>query len=155
MNSMKPAPPDVEQLRQDAHVVAQSCAGFRARAVSRKITQHFDAAMRGAGLTPMQFTLLVALHAAEPRSITDVAEAIGADRTTMTRNIAVLEKEGLLTVAPPGPDRRRALRLTAAGEAKLAAAMPLWRRAQDTLADRLGEDWPRVFENFEAVLRRL
>ena len=61
------------------------------------------------------------------------------DRTTLTRNLRPLEREGLIKIVP-GPDRlTRAVTLTSSGEKKLLAALPLWDQAQRYMAKKLGQ----------------
>ena len=53
------------------------------------------------------------------------------DRTTLTANLKPLERRGLVAVAVDSADKRsRRLSLTEAGRSVLAAAVPIWKRAQ-------------------------
>jgi DNA-binding MarR family transcriptional regulator len=63
--------------------------------------------------------------------IAELAEGMVMDRTTMTRTIAPLERDSLIKVTHTEDDRRRkVMALTREGRKRLAAARPLWRRAQ-------------------------
>src|SRR6266545_1849443 len=75
-------------------------------------------------------------------TLSQVAERLVMDRTTLTRNVAPLERDGLVK-SERGPDRReRYLRLTAAGRRALAGALPLWRQAQAQAVKAIGpEAW--------------
>jgi DNA-binding MarR family transcriptional regulator len=68
----------------------------------------YDAALRPAGLAMNQFTLLVAIHLFEAVPITQLAQVLFTDQTTVTRNIKLLEKRGLVVINP-GADRRIAI----------------------------------------------
>jgi len=69
-----------------------------------------------------------------------LADAVGADRTTLTRGLQRLERDGLVAVEEGGDDRReRIVALTPAGARKFATALPLWRIAQANTVARLGE----------------
>ncbi|BAU44068.1 Transcriptional regulator SlyA [Leptolyngbya sp. O-77] len=117
---------DFSELSQVPNV----CMGMHIRRASRILTQIYDAALRPVGLVLNQFTLLVAIHLAGARSITQLAADLFADQTTLTRNVKLLEKRGLVAIAP-SPDRRvKLVSLTAEGRAILAQAMPLWKQAQ-------------------------
>src|SRR5207302_2882996 len=71
--------------------------------------------------------LLMSLNRPEPPTISSVSVLLAMDRTTLTANLKPLERRGLMTVAVDDHDRRtRRLKLTAAGRAVLAAAVPVW-----------------------------
>ena len=77
-----------------------------------------------------QFTLLVTLVRAGPMQMSRLAEWLGIDRTTMSRNIAVGTSRGLLRLAPGKDGRERQVALTAKGRQAAEAALPAWRAAQ-------------------------
>jgi len=56
------------------------------------------------------------------------------DRTTLTRNLRPLEKQGLIRIEPGEDRRERQVRLTARGQRALATAFPLWEKAQARVA---------------------
>jgi DNA-binding MarR family transcriptional regulator len=122
----------------DIDTVAQNCTCFRIRRAARQITRAYDAALRPSGLKATQFSLMTALARAGQASITELAETLGMERTTLTRNIRPLEEKGLLKVSPEGYRRTRTLELSAPGRAKLNAALPLWEKAQTQMTQHLG-----------------
>jgi DNA-binding MarR family transcriptional regulator len=103
------------------------------------MAQQYDAAFRPVGLAQTQFTLLVAVHLLEPVAITQLAQELLTDQTTITRNIKVLEQRGLVAIKP-GDDRRIKLAsLTVEGQAVLEQALHLWEQAQSELRHHFGE----------------
>lgn len=125
------------------------CLCLAARRASRSITREFDQALRTHGLRATQFTLLAALGVAGPMAIGELAELLANDRTTITRNLALVEKRGLVSVRADEADARsRVAAITAEGKALLQEAMPTWRKVQTELTDALGE-------SAAAALRRL
>jgi DNA-binding MarR family transcriptional regulator len=122
-----------------AHRVPATCMGLHVRRASRIMTQLYDAAFRPVGLAPTQFTLLVAIHLLEPVPITQLAQELFTDQTTITRNIKLLEKRGLVAI-DPGNDRRIKLAsLTIDGQAVLEQALPLWEQTQTKVRQHFGE----------------
>jgi DNA-binding MarR family transcriptional regulator len=112
--------------------------GMHIRRASRIVTQIYDEAMRPTGLAISQFTVLVALHLVKSISVTRLAQELYTDQTTLTRNLKLLEKRGLITIEP-GSDRRvRLAALTEAGEQALAQALPLWEQAQAEVRQKFG-----------------
>lgn len=127
--------------------VASSCACLRVRKAARSITRSYDAALRPVGLRITQFTIMAALSYHGPTSITDLADSLGLERTTLTRNIRPLEQKGWLTISPEGYRRARTLELTGDGQRKLDEAIPLWEKAQQGMEDKLGSDGLRRFND--------
>jgi DNA-binding MarR family transcriptional regulator len=113
--------------------------GLHIRRASRILTQVYDAALRPTGLELNQLTLLVAIHLFEAVSITQLAQTLFADQTTVTRNVKLMEKRGLVTVNP-GEDRRiKLVSLTTEGQTVLEQALPLWEQVQAELMQQFGE----------------
>ena len=116
----------------------QACACFAVRRAARAITQAYDQALRPTGLRSTQFTLMVVLHNGGPQPLQLLAERLGMERTTLTRNLGPLVARGYVSERAGEPDPRvRVLLLTPAGERAAAAALPRWRRAQRGLAKQL------------------
>jgi DNA-binding MarR family transcriptional regulator len=119
--------------------IASQCACFSVRKAARAVTQLYDKTLEPSGLRVTQFTLLVALSLSE-QTLSQVAERLVMDRTTLTRNLAPLERDGLVK-RERGPDRReRSLRLTSAGRRALEQTLPFWRRAQARVVTAIGQD---------------
>jgi DNA-binding MarR family transcriptional regulator len=116
------------------------CLCLAVRRASRAITREFDQALRLHGLRATQFTLLSALHLGGSRSIGDLAEMLSADRTTLTRNLAVAEQHGWVTLRADVNDARsRIAAITNRGSRTLEAALPTWRKTQQRLTETIGE----------------
>lgn len=117
------------------------CLCLAARRAARTITREFDEALRPHGLRATQFTLLSALHLAGPQTIGALAELLSADRTTLTRNLAVAEQHRWATLrANPDDARSRIAAITAKGLRVLSAALPAWRKTQHALTETIGID---------------
>ena len=120
--------------------VARSCAVLNLRRAARAVTSRYEDEMRPLGLKATQFSLLVAAALRGPINVSQLAELMVMDRTTLTRNLKPLQKQGLLQVVPGRDRRTRAVTLTAAGEKKLEQALPLWEQAQHTVVEGLGQE---------------
>lgn len=116
-----------------------TCACFNLRKATRVVTQYFDSVLKPSGLLITQFSILTAIARVEAASINELAEILVMDRTTLTRNLKPLEREGWIA-SQPGQDRRtRTVSLTSKGKTALAKAIPLWQQAQDNLVKALGQ----------------
>ena len=107
------------------------CNCLAMRKAARHVSQLYDRCLAPAGLRVTQFSILARLHRLGPRTVGELAADLVLDRTTLTRNLRPLERDGLVAaVADPGDRRRRALSLTEAGAGRLRAAWALWAEAQ-------------------------
>lgn len=119
--------------------IARSCICLHTRMAARAVTRAYNAALKPLGLEVTQFSLLAAIaRTAELEqpgetgaaiSVAELSETLALERTTLVRNLALLERTGL--IARQGGDKRRARWvLTPTGRAKLDAAVPAWEGAQ-------------------------
>lgn len=125
-------------------LVRDTCLCLHAQRAARALARCFDLALKPVGITSGQFSLLMSLNRPQPPNLGSVAALLAMDRTTLTANLKPLERNGLVeTSADPADRRARLLRLTPAGRARLAQAVPIWRRVHGLLeaglsdADRL------------------
>jgi len=115
------------------------CVCFNIRKASRVVTQIYDEIMQETGLRGTQFTILSNIAGYQVLTISVLAEKLVMDRTTLTRNLKPLEKQGLILITP-GKDRRtRSVQLSASGHQALASALPLWREAQQKITKQMGK----------------
>jgi DNA-binding MarR family transcriptional regulator len=73
-------------------------------------------------------------------TVVKLAQVMVMDRTTLTRNLQILETRGLITIKPGEDRREREINLTAEGMEVLARAVPLWEEAQERVREGLGEE---------------
>jgi DNA-binding MarR family transcriptional regulator len=107
--------------------VRDTCLCLHAQRAARALARRFDTALKPAGLTHGQFSLLNALNRPAPTPMGPVAALLGMDRTTLTAVLKPLARRGLLEMLTDPEDRRgRRLRLTAEGHARLLQAVPIW-----------------------------
>ena len=125
-------------LRTDARQAIEACAGWNSRLAARRITQFLEKRMTGSGLTIAQFGLMAQIAAASDDTLGSLAERLGFDQSSLSRNLHALEREGLVEIAIVEHDqRKRAVWLTENGARRLEAAMPVWRSAHAALAEVL------------------
>lgn len=112
---------------------ASPCTAFKVRSLSRRITQLYDETIAPSGLRSTQFSLLANARrsrgAAAP-SVTELAEALSMDRTTLTRNLRPLVQAGLVALRSGSDARSKAVVVTEAGEQAFRQARELWKLAQ-------------------------
>lgn len=132
-------PADATPAAHSVPVRARGCTGLRLRSLTRLVTRHYDAELSRAGLRLTQYTLLSYLKSHGPLTHTNLAHALGMDRTTLTRNLRPLVDPGWIAQQKSPTDARATtLSLTDAGREQWERARPLWRAAQDSLNEQLG-----------------
>ena len=133
--------PDITELQKmPDFLCCMDCVGFNLRKANRAVTQLYDEMLRPAGIRVTQYSLLVVLKLIGTVLVTDLAEKIVMDRTTLSRNLEVMEKQGLVSVTP-GEDRRtRKVMITEMGSAVLIDAYPLWQQAQAKIRESMSEE---------------
>jgi DNA-binding MarR family transcriptional regulator len=116
------------------------CACIRARRAARALTDVYDDALRPAGLKITQFSALRNAARLQPVSISALADEMALDRSTLGRNLLVLERRGLVRLGPGDDQRERSVSITPAAQRLLARAVPLWEQAQRAVERVLGRD---------------
>jgi DNA-binding MarR family transcriptional regulator len=114
------------------------CVCNTLRMVTRVVTQLYDDCLRPSGLRVTQFSILAALARLGEASLKQLEDDLAIDQTTLTRSLALLERDGVLERASHPDGRIKAMRLTAKGRRALAAARPLWAQAQGKVLRELG-----------------
>lgn len=128
------------------------CACATARRAARALTQMYDQHLRAHGIEGTQFALLEALDGLGPYSQTAIGRGFGLDKTTLSRNLQVLGRQGWVEGTPGQDGRERIYRLTPAGRKQLNAARPAWRRAQAELREAMGAtEWDAMWSAFRTV----
>lgn len=116
------------------------CACIRARRAARSLTDVYDEALRPVGLKITQFSALRNASRLQPVSISALADEMALDRSTLGRNLLLLERRGLVRLGPGDDQRERSVSVTPAAQRLLARAVPLWEQAQRTVERALGKN---------------
>ncbi len=126
--------PDQEQDERAG--LARNCYAFQARKTANALLRAYNDWLKPVDLELAQFTTLCAILDGRARSIGDMADVLGVERTTLVRNLKVLQKRGLIVI-DSRQQRRLTHRLTPEGAEALRRALPLWEQAQAAMQDAL------------------
>jgi len=111
------------------------------RKSARKITQFYENSLREAGIKPTQFSILAALANTGPIQLSQLADRLLLERTSLTRNLNVLERNTWIDIQPGEEDsRQRVVSLSRNGYKQLDLAIPYWQKAQKAIAKDMGQD---------------
>ena len=127
------------------------CLCFHLRRSARTVTRRFDSAMRPHGISAPRFSLLMCIGERAPIAFRDLATLTALDRSTLSRDVRVLERDGFVRSEITERDGRlRLLVLTESGRAMLGAGLPRWREAESALlAASGGVEIARLLDGLE------
>lgn len=129
-----------------------ACACATARQVARVLTQLYDSRLRDVGIEAPQFALMMALETHGPCTQGTLGRRHALDKTTVSRNLKLLERNRWIESSVASDRRERQLVLTAEGRKRLAAAKPVWKKAQEQLRSGMTKaQWDAMFRAFRAV----
>jgi DNA-binding MarR family transcriptional regulator len=118
--------------------ISRDCLLTRARRISRVITGIYDQELRPYGINSPQFSLLVLISRLNGATRAEIGRANNQERSTLSRNLALLLEEGWVKEVA-GIGRSRPILISPAGKAQLEQAVPAWRIAQEKAAEILGD----------------
>ncbi|ABS66546.1 MarR family winged helix-turn-helix transcriptional regulator [Xanthobacter versatilis] len=110
------------------------------RTATRKVAAAYDAALAPVGINIAQYALLRMIQNRQQVSLTELGRVADLDRSTIGRNVKVLERDGLVKTARGEDQREAVVSLAPGGIEALAAATPLWEACQRQIEKRLGAD---------------
>jgi DNA-binding MarR family transcriptional regulator len=135
-----------------------ACAGclcLASRQAARAVTQAYDRTLRPHGIRATQFTILVMLTLRGPTPLGVLAKALVVERTTLTRNLALLGQKGWVATEPgPADARVRVVSITQAGQELVRRAFPAWRKAQEEISATFGEAGAEALRKLAATVVR-
>lgn len=122
------------------------CNCTNMRRASRALTQFYDKLLEPSGLKATQYSLLSHLKRLGPLTMNELSQAIRLERTTLVRNLKLLEKMGLVTLNAEENSQARTVLITERGQALLAVAAPHWAQAQQAVEELITPDELDVFK---------
>lgn len=130
----------------------KECLARQAAMTARAVARVYSATMRGLGVPTTQFHLLGTLALHPDIGMAELAGELVLDRSTLVRNLKLLERNGLVLSTRPAGSRAKRFALTDAGRAIVAAAEPLWEEAHGRLLDALA---PGGLDDVRGAMERL
>ncbi len=124
-----------------------TCTCTTVRHAAQTLTELYDRVLAPSGLKITQYMLLRSILSGETeKSITELAQELGSDRSTIGRNLRVLSRDGFVSSSVGNDRREHVVRVTEKGRQAVACAYPLWQKAQIAVADALGQDQLEVLK---------
>lgn len=115
------------------------CLCLASRQAARSITRAFDSKLRPYGIRATQFSALIQLSLRGELTIGALANFLGVERTTLTRNLELLEAKGWVKIHVGDDDARsRVVSITGKGRTAVNSAFGAWREAQGIALTKIG-----------------
>ncbi|MGZ4778413.1 MAG: MarR family winged helix-turn-helix transcriptional regulator [Thermoanaerobaculia bacterium] len=124
------------------------CASSNLRRAARLVTRHYDRALRPIGVTAAQLPILAAISTGAANSIASMSKVLDIEASSLSRDLSLLQKKGLVRLTTATDRRSRALQLTPRGQRTLVSAFDAWRKAHDKLLAVVGE------RDFQSMLKQ-
>ncbi len=145
-------PPDIEKLAAE---MSAGCIALRTRVLSRTITGIYNKALAPVGLTAGQMSILAVIARRGPIAPGAVASLLNIEKSTMSRTVERMRKQGWLAARQAASGNQQQLSLLAKGRRLLEKAGPAWRKAQSEARALLGTQGTKaVSEAANAAWRR-
>jgi DNA-binding MarR family transcriptional regulator len=132
-----------------------SCTCSELRRAARVVTLLYDNAFKSSGLLSTQLGVLHVIYKSDSIRITHLAKELGMDRTTLTRNLSVLERKDFIKISSGNKDNRtRIVTITSKGRNIIAKAIPLWNDVQRKVKQQMGETlWNGLMDNLSQFVK--
>jgi DNA-binding MarR family transcriptional regulator len=126
----------------DVTLEIDQCNCFTVRKAARRISRLYEGILQPTGLRITQFLILAVLAKVSGASVNELAERLDLERTAMGKTLGPLERDHLIRIEPsPVDGRSRVVKLTSKGNRIFQDAFPLWKQAQQQLAELNGARW--------------
>ncbi len=117
------------------------CLCAMIRRAGRIATRNYDNFLKPCGLKVTQFSMLANIARHPAITVSELAELLSMDQTTVSRNLRVLEKSGYIRLESERTDHRiKRIQISDLGISKMNEARPMWEQAQLEMQRLLGRE---------------
>jgi DNA-binding MarR family transcriptional regulator len=102
------------------------------------MTSLYDEALAPLGINLAQYSLMRNIQRRAPLSLTELGRTVDLDRSTVGRNIRILERMGLVKAMQAKDHREACIALSRKGERVMGESTPFWTQAQEKIERTLG-----------------
>ena len=136
-----------------AKKVAAECIAYRVRLLNRVITNIYDRALQPLGIKINQANILTMLSLSDNASSTDIAMVLSMEKSTVSRTVDRMRKNGWISVAGHGDGPSQVVSVTPQGRKLMAAVHTQWKKAQKRAAELLGEEGVVAIQKLHDTVR--
>lgn len=125
------------------------CIGHRVRRMSRMLDNRYRKLVKDFGISENQLNILFYLNEVKEVEQGVIGKFMLLDRSTVSRNIVLLEKKSLLKRST---DYRPLISITAEGLQLVEDLLPKWNELMNELNDSFGEEGMEALEKLETKI---
>lgn len=137
---MKKSTSRIAPDREECLNMARNCASANLRRTERLVTRHYDSYLEVTGVTAVQLPMLAMISSAEEPTFRLMTETMELDRSTLSRNLNLLQRLGLIEIGQSSGPKPGLLKLTPKGRRVLTVAHEQWKRAHRELMKLVKND---------------
>ncbi|MCH7515643.1 MAG: MarR family transcriptional regulator [Bacteroidetes bacterium] len=126
-----------------------NCIGLRLRRLSRIVDGYYRKNLIDYEITENQLTILFLLSETKKVEQGRIGKVLKLERSTVSRNIKLLEKKGLIKRTP---EYKPEIELTTKGRKLAIELIPLWEKTMDELIAKLGDNGMQIIKKLEMKL---
>jgi len=108
------------------------------RKVARAITNFYDKKLFMSEISSTQFIALLKISCLENKSLSNIARNLSVDRTTLLRNLTLLQKKELLKIKNLSDKRAKTCFLTEKGAEAIEKGIIIFEKSKKEVEDILG-----------------
>lgn len=137
-----------------AETMAAECIAFRVRALSRVITNLYDAALEPYGITVNQATMLIMLSLVGEATPGRIIKGLYMEKSTVSRNLDRMKKQGWIEAKGRDGGKEQIITVTTAGRKLLASMHEVWHKAQKEATAILGDEGVSAVHTLHESVRK-
>ncbi|MCH7724119.1 MAG: MarR family transcriptional regulator [Bacteroidetes bacterium] len=126
-----------------------NCIGLRLRRLSRIVDGYYRKNLIDYEITENQLTILFLLSETKKVEQGRIGKVLKLERSTVSRNIKLLEKKGLIRRSP---EYKPEIELTTKGKNIAIELIPRWEKTMDELIAKLGDNGMQIIKKLEMKL---
>lgn len=142
----------MQTLKDALENVGYDCMAFATRRTARAVTNYFNVLLRPVDLNVAQFGLMTVIAKIPGRTLREIGDDLILDESTVTRNLTILERRGLVQAEGGRGRSGKRMSITREGEQLMIAASSEWKRGNAALKARLT---PERLQHGIALLKEL
>lgn len=137
-------------------ITKQQCLCASLRKATRVITKRYDEHLKPSGLRITQYSMLANIGRNPGVTVSELANILVMDQTTVSRNLQVLNKLGYIDIQESDNDQRvRIVHISDLGKKIFDQAKLLWTKVQSEVETELGKLGFEVFlQSLSAVANK-
>ena len=130
----------MQTLKEALENVGYGCMAFATRRTARAVTNYFNLLLRPVDLNVAQFGLMTAIAKMPGRTLREIGDDLILDESTVTRNLTILERRGLVQAEGGRGRSGKRMSMTREGEQLMIAAAIEWKRGNQALKGKVSPE---------------